>query len=84
MEATLGIQEFVEYIVLKLIEHPEDASVLHVQIEARHEFHIRLNQTDIGRVIGKNGHTIEAIRNLVKVTADRNDIEVAVEVDEAE
>lgn len=84
MEATLGIQEFVEYVVLKLIEHPEDASVLHEQKGERHEFHIRLNQVDIGRVIGRNGHTIEAIRNLVRVAAERAELDVAIEVDEAE
>ncbi|NOY00743.1 MAG: KH domain-containing protein [Verrucomicrobia bacterium] len=84
MEAALAIQEFVEYVVLKLIEHPEDATVVHEQKGERHEFHIRLNQTDIGRVIGKNGHTIGAIRNLVGAAAERNGLNVAVEVDEAE
>ena len=84
MEAVLAIQEFVEYVVLKLIEHPEDATVVHEQNGDRHEFHIKLNQTDIGRVIGRNGHTIGAIRNLVRAAADRNSLNVSVEVDEAE
>lgn len=84
MEATLGIQEFVEYVVLKLIDHPEDASVLHEQKGERHEFHIRLNQRDIGRVIGKNGHTIDAIRNLVRVAAEKAGLDIVIEVDEAE
>jgi len=84
MEAAVAIQEFVEYVVLKLIEHPEDASVLHQQNGDQHEFHIRLNQSDIGRVIGRNGHTIGAIRNLVAAAAERNGLHVAVEVDEAE
>ncbi len=84
MEVTLAIQEFVEYVVLKLIEHPEDASVVHEQNGERHDFHIRLNQVDIGRVIGRNGHTIEAIRSLVGAAAEKNGLQVGVEVDEAE
>lgn len=83
MEAALAIQEFVEYVVLKLIDHPEDAAVVHEQNGGRHEFHIRLNQADIGRVIGRNGHTIESIRSLVGAAAERNGLNVGVEVDEA-
>lgn len=84
MEAALAIQEFVGYVVLKLIEHPEDATVVNKQNGERHEFHIRLNQVDIGRVIGRNGHTIEAIRSLVGAAAERSGLNVGVEVDEAE
>lgn len=84
METALAIQEFVEYVVLKLIEHPEDAAVVHQQKGEHHEFHIRLNQVDIGRVIGRNGHTIEAIRSLVDAAAERNGLSVGIEVDEAE
>ncbi len=86
MEAALAIQEFIEYVVIQLIDHPEDAAVLHEADEdgQRHEFRLRLNQEDVGRVIGRNGSTIAAIRSLAVAAAQKNDLKVAVEIDEDE
>ncbi len=84
MEAALAIQEFIEYVVIQLIEHPEDAAVLHEADEdgQRHEFRLRLNEGDVGRIIGRNGSTIAAIRSLAMAAAQKNDLTVAVEIDE--
>jgi len=86
MEAALAIQEFIEYVVIQLIDHPEDAAVLHEADDdgQRHEFRLRLNQEDVGRVIGRNGSTIAAIRSLAMAAAQKNDLKVAVEIDEDE
>lgn len=86
MEAALAIQEFIEYVVIQLIDHPEDAAVLHEQDEEshRHEFRLRLNEEDVGRVIGRNGHTIAAIRGLAIAAAQKNDLKISVEIEEDE
>ncbi len=84
MEAALAIQEFLEYVVYQLIDHPEEASVRHDKKGDRHEYRLRLNQGDIGRVIGKNGYTISAIRSLVTAAAQKNHLKVSVEIDEDE
>ena len=82
MEAALAIQEYIEYVVLQLIDHPESASVLHAQNGNRHEYRIRVHQEDAGRVIGKNGRTISAIRSLAAAAASRNDLKIDIELDE--
>lgn len=86
MEAATAIQEFIEYVVIQLIDHPEDAAVLHEVDEEgeRHEYRLRLNEGDVGRVIGRNGSTIAAIRSLAMAAAQKNDLTVAVEIDEDE
>lgn len=82
MEAALAIQEFVEYVVAQLIDHPGEASVLHDVKGNRHDFRIRLHPDDVGRVIGKSGATISAIRNLAMAAALKNDLRISVEIDE--
>ncbi len=82
MEAALAIQEYLEYVVVQLINHPEEASVLHDEEESRHLFRIRLHPEDAGRVIGRNGRTINAIRSLAIASAQKNDIRVDVELEE--
>ena len=64
MEASLAVHEFLKYVVVKLINHPDDASVLHEKSGERHLYKIRLHPDDAGRVIGKGGKTIGAIRSL--------------------
>ncbi len=82
MEAPLAIQEFIEYVVAQLIDHPESASVLHDLRGDRHDFRIRLHPDDVGRVIGRGGATISAIRNLAMGAAMRNELKISVEIEE--
>ena len=84
MEAALAIQEFIEYVVAQLIDHPDGASVLHDLNGNRHEFRIRLHPDDVGRVIGKGGGTISAIRNLAMAAALKNHLKISIEIDESE
>ena len=84
MEAALAIQEFIEYVVVQLIDHPDEASVLHEMKGNRHEFRLRLHPDDVGRVIGKSGATISAVRNLAMAAALKNDLRISVEIEEPE
>ncbi|NLT70857.1 MAG: KH domain-containing protein [Verrucomicrobiaceae bacterium] len=83
MEPVLAIREYLEYVVLRLILHPEEAGVSHEEKEGRHLFRIRLHPDDAGRVIGRNGRTIAAIRCLALASAEKHDLQIAVELDEA-
>ena len=82
MEASLAVHEFLKYVVVKLINHPDDASVLHEKSGERHHYKIRLHPDDAGRVIGKGGKTIGAIRSLAIASAQLNDIRVDVELED--
>jgi len=80
MEPTLAIQEFLEYVVGGLIEHPEDAEIVHEEREGKHLYCIHLHPEDSGRVIGRNGKTIRAIRSLVLASAEKHGLNADVEV----
>lgn len=84
MEPELAIQEFLEYTVVQLIQHPEEASVLHDREEDGHLYRIRLNPDDAGRVIGKGGKTISAIRSLAIASAQKHGLRIDVELDDEE
>lgn len=82
MEPELAIQEFLEYVVVQLIQHPEEASVLHDHAEGCHLYTIRLHPDDAGRVIGRGGKTIGAIRSLAIASAQKHGIRVDVELED--
>lgn len=59
------IKEFVEYIVKKIVEFPEMVVVSVVTRNATSVLEIKVDEKDRGRVIGKEGQTIKALRTLV-------------------
>jgi predicted RNA-binding protein YlqC (UPF0109 family) len=69
------LKELVEYIVKNLVDHPEQVEI----VEAKDEqgnlvLQILAAREDVGKVIGKNGRVIKAIRTLLKNQAARNNI----------
>jgi len=43
-------------------------------------FHLKLRQSDVGRVIGKHGNTIAAIRGLLSAAASRHNQRATLEI----
>lgn len=81
MEPALAVQEFLEYVVAGLIQHPDEASVLRDEFEGTQIYRIRLHPEDTGRVIGRNGKTIQAIHSLALASAEKNGLRIDVEVE---
>jgi predicted RNA-binding protein YlqC (UPF0109 family) len=78
------MKPFVEYVVKALVDHPDEVSVTEVETERAVIFELRLNQTDIGKIIGKSGRTINAIRSLLMSAAAKHGKRVMVEIIEPE
>jgi predicted RNA-binding protein YlqC (UPF0109 family) len=78
------MKEFVEYVIKALIDHPEEVDVREVDGERVVVFELRLNQTDIGKVIGKSGRTITAIRTLLTSAAAKQGKRAMLEIIEPE
>ena len=58
------MKEFIEYLVKALVDNPDEVNVTQIDGEKTVIFELRCNQSDIGKVIGKQGRTIKAIRTL--------------------
>ena len=73
--------DLVAYIVKSIVDNPDDVDVDVVSNRNRAEtVEVRLHQDDVGRVIGKGGRNIEAIRAVVKAAAIKDHHRVNVEV----
>ena len=74
------MRAFLEYVVGQLIDHPEEL-VLHEDERAgTHQFLLGLPHSEVGKVIGKQGHTIRAIRNLLASAAARHGGRATLEI----
>ena len=78
------MKEFVEYIVKNLVDHPDKVQIN--EIGGTHTLIIELSveKSDVGKIIGKKGKTINAIRTLLMSVASRNGIRVNLEIIEDE
>ena len=74
------MKEFVEYIVKNLVDNPEQVKIN--EIVGKHTLIIELSveKSDIGKIIGKKGKTINSIRTLLMSVASRNNIRVNLEI----
>jgi len=43
-------------------------------------FRVEMHRDDVGKVIGKGGHTISAIRNIMNAVAERDGLKVQIEI----
>jgi len=78
------MKEFVAYIVKNLVDKPELVKINEVGGTHTVILELRVAKEDIGKIIGKAGKTINAIRTLVMSVASRNGIRVNLEIIEEE
>ena len=60
-------QEFIEYVVKALVDHPSDVKTERKIDEMGVLLELTVNPSDMGKVIGKEGRTAKALRTLLRV-----------------
>jgi predicted RNA-binding protein YlqC (UPF0109 family) len=74
------MKEFVEYIVKNLVDHPDQVKIHEIQGTNTLILELTCEKADIGKIIGKSGKTINAIRSLLMAVASRNGIRISLEI----
>lgn len=77
-------QEFVEFVVKSLVEHPEDVSTERKVDEMGVLLTLHVNPADMGQVIGRQGSTAKAIRTMLRVIGAKNQARVNFKIAEPE
>ena len=74
------MKELIEYVVKTLIDHPDDLRITEIEGERTIVFELRCHPEDVGKVIGKSGKTVGAIRTLLGTVAARQNKRAMLEV----
>lgn len=77
-------EEFLEFVVKGLVEHPEDVKIHRVVDEMGVLLTLDLNAEDMGKVIGRSGNTAKAIRTLLRVVGMKHNARVNLKINEPE
>ena len=78
------MQEFLDFVLRRLVDYPDELVLTKLEAPKKIIFRIRLRQSDIGKVVGKHGQTLAAIRNLISAAASRHGEKVVLEIVEDE
>ena len=74
------MREFLEFIIRELIEFPDDMVLTEIPSGRTIAFKLQLRRGDVGRVIGRSGQTIHAIRALLASSAARHGQRAVLEI----
>jgi len=74
------MQPFLEYVVKALVLHPDDVSITPVERDGTKIFELRLHPEDVGKVIGRQGMTINAIRSLLLAGSAKQGLRCSLEI----
>ena len=74
------MKEFVAYIVKNLVDYPDKVVINEIGGTQTLIIELQVEKSDIGKIIGKKGKTINAIRTLLMSVASRNGIRVNLEI----
>ncbi len=74
------MKQVLELIAKSLVENPDAVTVTEVDGEDGMVLELRVAESDMGKVIGKQGRIAKAIRTVVKAAANRENKRVSVEI----
>lgn len=74
------MQAFLEYVVKGLVEHPDQVTITPVERNGLTIYELRLDPKDVGRVIGRQGMTINAIRSLLTAGSAKKGLRCTLEI----
>lgn len=77
-------QEFLEYLVKSLVDHPDDVKVSRKVDEMGVLLLLKVNPLDMGQVVGRQGSTAKAIRSLLRIVGVKNNARVNLKIEEPE
>ncbi|HEV2095653.1 MAG TPA: KH domain-containing protein [Chthoniobacterales bacterium] len=74
------MKQFLEFVIRQLVEFPDEVMLSEMPSGKTTVFRLQMRQTDVGRIIGRNGQTIQAIRALLSSAASRHGERATLEI----
>lgn len=74
------MKELVEYMAQALVDHPEQVRVEEIAGARSIIYELHVAPSDMGRVIGRNGRVVNAMRSLLRVASARSGKRATLEI----
>ena len=74
------MKDLLTYIAQNLVEHPQAGDVQETESDGNVVLELRVDPSDMGKVIGRQGRIAKEIRTLMRSVAQRQGKKVSVEI----
>ena len=74
------MKDLLTYIAQNLVEHPQAVDVQETESDGNVVLELRVDPSDMGKVIGRQGRIAKEIRTLMRSVAQRQGKKVSVEI----
>ena len=74
------MEAFLQLVIKGIVKHPDEVTITPVERNGITVFELRVNADDVGRVIGKQGVTINAVRSLLTAGGARKGLRCSLEL----
>ncbi len=74
------MKNLLTYIAQSLVEHPDAVDVQETESEGSVVLELRVDPSDMGKVIGRQGRIAKEIRTLMRSVAQRQGKKVSIEI----
>jgi len=71
MVLAAAMEQFLRFVIGRLVEFPDEVVISASEQERRVFVRVEMRRSDVGKVIGRNGQMIQAIRHLLNAAAAR-------------
>ncbi len=74
------MERFLDFVLRQIVEFPDEVVIVKDDDPKKTIFRLQMRKSDIGKVVGKHGQTIAAIRNLLDAAAAKHGGRATVEI----
>jgi predicted RNA-binding protein YlqC (UPF0109 family) len=74
------MKQFIEFVVKSVVDHPNEVSVTEAESDQTLILELRCNKEDAGKIIGRGGRTIKALRTLLVTAGAKQGVRAVLEL----
>ncbi len=74
------MKDLLVYIAKNLVDSPDDVTVVEKEAEAETIYELRVAQSDMGKIIGRQGKVAKEIRTLMRSVAQRQGKRIRIDI----
>ena len=74
------MKDLLQYLAKSLVSKPESVEIKETTNDDTSVFEVKVAKEDLGRIIGKQGHTVKSIRTLLNAAAAISNRKVVLEI----
>jgi len=69
--SSISLKELIEFVARALVDHPDQVEVSEISGEQTIVLELKVAKEDLGKVIGKQGRTVKAMRAILSAASSK-------------